>query len=529
MDNLVYSKKKGEREMQVLIVEDDRENRDGLATLIGRIAPQTQVLCAEDAQRALELLRDAPVRLMFLDIRLPGMSGLELLEIMRSRGMDTPVVILSAYDYFPYAQQAIRLGVVDYLVKPYPEQSIRRALEQACAGLSEEEPYMLSNLVRWMQDPPLYAPLIAQMLRLPEGAALPGRLYLLCDPSGEARRLTERLERSGAIRTLRGCMRMALPEECVFAMFEYEGQLLAAVPERQGARLSEAFWQETLRRLEDECGAALCCAESRPVGDLLRQVQEAYASCRSLMEYAFYLDGRGFLSEAGLSCDPGRRPEKALLDELGGAILRGDVQAVAQRVEALRQNVAAPPYMRPQRLRYALHLKLHMLLGSPQLGLSEEKQAQMDERIQRLTQSGGQLRGFFEELTRLCRELAEQVSGVQSNHGAAVIQSCLEYIEKNYGDPELTQEAMARTFFFSSGYFGCMFKSCTGESFVPYLNSLRIEKAKQMLETTNLRVYEIASRTGFADVRYFIRVFNKHVKMSPNRYRVLSAAKGSDR
>lgn len=49
MDNLVYSKKKGEREMQVLIVEDDRENRDGLATLIGRIAPQTQVLCAEDA------------------------------------------------------------------------------------------------------------------------------------------------------------------------------------------------------------------------------------------------------------------------------------------------------------------------------------------------------------------------------------------------------------------------------------------------------------------------------------------------
>lgn len=515
--------------MQVLIVEDDRENRDGLATLIGRIAPRTQVLCAEDAQRALELLCDAPVQLMLLDVRLPGMSGLELLETIRGRGMDTPVIILSAYDYFPYAQKAIRLGVVDYLVKPYSEQAIRRALEQASAELFEEEPYMLSNLVRWMQDPPLYAPLIAQMLRLPEGAALPGRLYLLCASSGEPRRLTERLERSGAIRTLRGCIRMALPEEDVFAMFEYEGQILAVVPERRGACLSEAFWQDALRRIEDECGAALCCAESRLMGDLLRQGQEAYASCRSLIEYAFYLDGRGFLWENGLTCDLGRRPEKALLDELGDAILRGDGRSAVQCVEALRQNAAAPPYMRPQRLRYALHLKLHMLLSSPQLGLSEEKQAQMDERIQRLTQSGNQLRSFFEELTRLCQELTEQVSGVQSNHSAAVIQNCLEYIEKNYGDPELTQEAMARTLFFSPGYFGCMFKACTGESFVPYLNSLRIEKAKRLLETTNLRVYEIASRTGFADVRYFIRVFNKHVRMSPNRYRVLSAAKGSDR
>lgn len=367
------------------------------------------------------------------------------------------------------------------------------------------------------------------MLRAPEGAALRGRLYLLRAASVGRQRLADQLERSGAIRTLRGCIRLELPEEAVFAMFEYEGQILAAVPETRGARLGEKFWQETLCRIEEECGTALCCAESRPVGDLLRQVQDAYASCRSLIEYAFYLNGRGFLSEEGLLYDFGRRPEKAFLDELGGCILRGDWEGAARWIEALRQNAAAPPYMRPQRLHYALHLKLHMLLSSPQLGLSEEEQLQMDERIQQMTRAGDQLQGFFEQLTQLCRELTQRVSGVQSNHSAAVIQSCLAYIERNFGDPELTQEAMARTFFFSSGYFGSMFKACTGESFVPYLNNLRVERAKQLLETTNLRVYEIATRTGFADVRYFIRVFNKRVKMSPNRYRVLSAAKGSDR
>lgn len=102
--------------MRVIIVEDEWESREGLIAVLRMIDPALQIAGASNAEDGLSLLDEQAPDLVFLDIRMPGMNGLDMLEQIRRRFGDVCVVILSAYDHFPYAQRAIRLGVFDYIV-----------------------------------------------------------------------------------------------------------------------------------------------------------------------------------------------------------------------------------------------------------------------------------------------------------------------------------------------------------------------------------------------------------------------------
>ena len=105
-----------------------------------------------------------------------------------------------------------------------------------------------------------------------------------------------------------------------------------------------------------------------------------------------------------------------------------------------------------------------------------------------------------------------------SNNMRLVIRKACEFIQKQYTD-DLTQKEMAEYCNLSVSYFGVLFKQYTGHTFINYLNQIRIDKSRELLGHTDLKIYEISERVGYASLPYFNRVFKNLTGLTPNEYR----------
>lgn len=140
--------------MRVLIVEDDWDNLTGLAEIVRAFEPSSTVLTALNVADGLQLLACEPVDLLFLDIQMPILNGLGMLEELRTRYPDLCVVITSAYGTFPYAQRAIRLGVFDFILKPYARGILTYVASHRAGPAARRDTaqaaYQQSILSRWL-------------------------------------------------------------------------------------------------------------------------------------------------------------------------------------------------------------------------------------------------------------------------------------------------------------------------------------------------------------------------------------------
>lgn len=115
--------------MKLMIVEDEQRARRGLKNIILSISSEHEIVAeATNGKNALELIKTLKPDTVFTDIRMPFMDGLTLIREVRKLGMNTKFVIISAYEEFEYARQAITLGVSQYLVKPLIMEDIEEAL-----------------------------------------------------------------------------------------------------------------------------------------------------------------------------------------------------------------------------------------------------------------------------------------------------------------------------------------------------------------------------------------------------------------
>lgn len=135
--------------MRVVIVEDEIRIREGLEKLLLKEAERYQVVgLAEDGKEGLELILREKPDLVIADIRMPFMDGLEMLTAVRAAGLISKAIILSAYSEFAYAQQAIKLGVSEYLLKPIVVDELMQALLGIKAQLEEQKNGVMTNARR---------------------------------------------------------------------------------------------------------------------------------------------------------------------------------------------------------------------------------------------------------------------------------------------------------------------------------------------------------------------------------------------
>jgi two-component system response regulator YesN len=116
--------------MNILVVDDERSIREGFKRTLNNAYPYMNVMTAESCQEAIIVLLSERIHILLLDIMMPAMNGLELLAALRESHLATKVVIISAHSKFSYAQEALRLGVKDYVVKPVGKEPLIRIISK---------------------------------------------------------------------------------------------------------------------------------------------------------------------------------------------------------------------------------------------------------------------------------------------------------------------------------------------------------------------------------------------------------------
>ncbi|MFC5402242.1 response regulator [Cohnella soli] len=143
--------------MNILVVDDESVIRSGIERTIRHHFPEHAVYQAANPENAVVLLRNESIDLVFTDVLMPGMTGLELMEISRQSHAHVKWVVISAYSEFAYAQEAVRLGAKDYLLKPIGKESLIEMIRKLGEEIAQEsvrskETHLLKNNLRLLRE-----------------------------------------------------------------------------------------------------------------------------------------------------------------------------------------------------------------------------------------------------------------------------------------------------------------------------------------------------------------------------------------
>ncbi|CAG5086297.1 Two component transcriptional regulator, AraC familyYesN5 [Thermobacillus xylanilyticus] len=512
----------GRNDMRTLLIVDDERNiRLGLKAMIDReCADRYETLTAESGREALDIIRSRKTDILITDIRMPEMDGFALIREAAEAGHRPAVIILSGYDDFAYAREAIQYGVKEYLLKPIVREELYRALDRVEEALrrAEQTEELRQQAERYRTDmaASVFAYLLvgdsadeAVVMQRAEAAGLTelltpdyavGVLKTAGDPLGRAKAedwLKQRAaEGMRAIWTVDrdGLLVFASPDPGLAEMLAGELARICEPPVYVG--LSER--EDSAARLPERYRQAKRALKRSLVMPPVRSaVLTASPACGAFAADVPMDEVRKLANMLGTGRDQEMAALAGRLFELPESP-DGGVAYIEALSRALNEQVFDQVF-RTFGEESVEVLKLHRRVGS------------LDHYA-----SLADYRRDVEELLLLLSDYIRSLRSAHAEHKE--MRAAVAYIRENYWK-DLNMAMAANHVSLNYAYFGQLFKEYTGESFVSYLRRVRIEKAKELLVHTDAKVYEIAERVGFDNVKHFNRVFKEHEGITALEYR----------
>ena len=483
-----------------------------------------------NGKQALELIRECRPDLVFTDIRMPGMDGIELIRIVREEKIPTEFVIISGYNEFDYAQSAIKYGVVDYLLKPLNETDISSLLTRMSQQIRQE--ISVKNDLAEIRAKRLEEILDAVLkdeksvtleefnqrsgTHFAEGTFLVALLRWDRDsgPGEESRKqnvLDTWIQSCSALFHDYSVLPPSDADEETLLILNY-------LPDR------EKEVQKALDQLADMGRSCLPCLSVTggigvpgSFGRLKSSYESALNALRTRVIFGTGKMIRAAEHEHRMSWVrrpiPIREEKKLLLSlELGD-----EAQTVNQAVSVFR---SAADRIESNLLSYHLvgcELLSLFVAASKRKGIqdipkSEQEYSRMLDQCARVS-----------EMEAVISEAARDFSGLfQSlvSNEDKIISTIKQYVSAHYRE-EISLDDLARLVFLSPNYVSELFKKQSGENFSEYLMDYRIKIAMDLLRDIQYRVVDVSEMVGYQDAKYFSRLFKKRVGMNPNTYRKL--------
>ena len=528
---------------KVFLVDDEIVIREGIRNnFLWEDSGFTLVGEAPDGEIALSMLQDIKPDILLTDIRMPFMDGLELCRRVTSSMPWLHVIILSGFDEFAYAKEAMSLGVHDYLLKPVNAHDLLEALQKTAGAIEERRKQqadlnalreqfathgqylkekllqdLLGGLVSREEIPAFQERARALQLNL----RAPCYMALLVSPQYTERRHLESLAVQMQLR------RLASGNGGATHFCECGGSPLLLVMGDTDADLEERGYgvaQAVQRELGDTVGLRTQVSLGRAVRQLW-ELPDSFATARRVQSTANRLepaerDSRSILgvddmpAEAGLSL--------AELDVLPIAqqlqfVAAEDIGIVLDRYIASLGDNALRSMMMLNYLYVKILLDASQIIknsgGNPDEVLPPE--FQHEERVKQ-AMSEEDVRPLLERVLRCAVTYRDQRS---SSRYGQVIRSAQAFLNEHYQNPGISLHDVANHVALSNNHFCTVFSQETGITFTECLTGLRLSKAKELLQGTRLRTSEIANQIGYNDPHYFSYLFKKHTGVSPREYR----------
>ena len=532
--------------LKVFLVEDERVIREGFRDRI----PWEQygfrlVGEANDGGMALPLIRKLKPDVMITDIKMPFMDGLSLSEIVKEEFPKIKIIIISGYDDFEYARQAIKAGVDQYLLKPVTRMTLRNVLLELKEKIEQDmeqkdyqtryrdevrefEQFSLRRFFEKLLDGTLsvkeiYEEAAARSLQL----TAPCYNLLLFS-------IYEKGERpaSGAGEQL------IRRQEEVFHFFLRHPQyiLFRLNIDSYGVLIKSEPWQmeelveNSLAHFKKVCGQE----ESRlewyvAVGSAVERLSllpQCYRGVNHYFAYRFILPGLHILSGATL---PDHLPEQEE-SSIGSVdflqmdpeiirdfLARGGEKEIHDFVEAYLENIRNALKSRMFRSYVILNIRFAVVAFLESISAEQAEYLEEIENAVRLIRNEDtEVFEYFVDMLGTAMGIRDRINSYQ---GGKMLKKALEYIDANYDRDALSLNLVAEQTGMSANYLSAIFSQSMQKTFVEYVTEKRIEKAKKLLKQTDKTSGEIAKEVGYKDSHYFSFVFKKLQGCSPREYR----------
>ncbi|WP_438448438.1 response regulator transcription factor [Gorillibacterium sp. sgz5001074] len=510
---------------KVLLVDDEVFVRKGLQKLIRwEQFKCTLVGEAKNGGEALEMIHRLEPDLVITDIMMPVLDGLELIRSVKEESrVDPEFIIISGYNDFKYAQQAIRYGVKDYILKPIDVKELGATLERLAQTIAKKRlsaltktDYSISSILDLMlheemgeKDAERYAEVLGM-----EGES--GFLYVWAQfqtmpgqPPVRLKELQEWMsgwEGAGA----------AIP-----ILEHAPGQfgILWSIRElnRWGNGIPQAL--EAVRslissRLNQEL---LFCAGD--MVDSLASVKRSYAGANEALKHRFAEEDKrviliGQVKDKALHIYD---MDSNLSDRLMVHLEENNKEACRSMIDKMFQSFRNQRYT-PAAVVLSLTRFMTRVMGViKQMHGSDDGQRRMLEEMETEVQTWSVQR-LREHFTVMVLEAAGYVAQLRKEQSKGDIEKIKKHIDSHYSE-NINLKSIAAHFYMNPAYLGQLFRKTYGIYFNEYLLQVRVEEAKKLLRQTDLRMYEIAERVGIPVANYFVTQFEKIEQCSPLEYR----------
>jgi len=536
--------------IRLLLADDEPTIRKGIRTSIDWAGYGMEVVGeAANGNDALALALETRPHVVLTDIRMPVMDGLELARRLKSELPDTRVVILSGYEDFAYAKEAVRIGAEEYLLKPVGADELvgllsrlrdeikrndaaNRSRQSREHAFNENRPKIRSDFLRRLlreNDPD---PATVYGKAEPLHLDLSGRQYaVLAIDIDDFALMTDRLP--AAERELLRYAVLNVAEEIVaarasgFVGYSEFDHLIGFVC---GDDLSRGKIESLCKEIQEGVRRFLKLSVSIGIGRTREQFRDlggAYAEAFSALKEKMYAGRESLIRYREPASSRENRTvlypsdeEKAIANCLKSLDADGWKRAVDLVFERFRATQADAENIRS----ICGRLVLVSASGVEEMGIDTAQAIGADFNPYREMERVDTLAGLKEWMSGLLRRLTLLVEENKNAKFKGMIKSAIRYMEEHY-DEDLSQADVAAVVFVTPNYLSRVFKEETGVNFIEWLHRYRIDKAKQLLSEPGAKTSAVAEKVGFSDYKYFSHIFKRYVGCAPKEYRETLASR----
>lgn len=500
---------------RILITDDEKTERDCIRFLIQQTQLSLEIQDAEDGLSALHILKDWPADILFTDVQMPVMDGLELIHTALSLLPNLKPVIFSGYADFEYARTAIKLGVENYILKPVVPDELFKTLTSLIQQLDQEQnqkerlsirqsfllQHGLQQAISGTLDTFQADPYILEQIPA-------FQFMILLDFPGSF------LENnySSFYDTLRKDLFPGME-----SLNPAPGQALLFL--RQSSDDLALLTRKLYRFIQNHFKTACYLAASFPLQQY-SSLKEAFSALEQQMEQRFWVpDEPIFLP----SHDPEPMPQPEQVDDnqqlglIRQALSSVNPDKLQQSLDLLFAKYRLPANQSQIYVKFFFSSLLTTLYPYlPSQTPDGTPTPTLDELISSLYLQRN-IENIIAQIQSCCDRIKETFAVTQTGVRKEVLM-IEHYIAQNYGK-DLSIEHLASVVYLTPDYLSRLFKKATGKSLSQYIRQFRMEKARELLLGSEKKVIQIGSEVGYPNYSYFCQSFREYFGNSPEKYR----------
>lgn len=517
---------------KVLLADDEVLDLEGMKRFIPWESLGMSVVgSVNNGFAACEVLEKQKIDILVSDIRMPNMTGLELAQKAIETQEHIQIIFVSGYQDFGYVKQAIALNACSYVLKPMDDNELIDALNKVRRELDRQRQRQETEMAYKKMIPMVKHQYLLQLLENPYESvpidvlnkeyrlneiAWPAYVAILelDDISWQSHHMDEAEERE-LIERFNSRLHSLLTEQELNHACKISNHRTAVLLNNEKGYQAASL---LLEKLQLEFPFTVTVGAGNPVSRL-EELHPSYRQAVAALDYKMFRGKGKWIMYSDVPSEDRKDAENLdiRLDSLLTAMTRYDLVTIHDEIEAMLilassmrskftiRNFAMYIIMKLDEYLHTMHEDLFKILGMEFRNLDVLLQFETIDDI-------------FSWLRRKVFEISEQLHNRKNSKNGRLIQEMIDDVKERLHE-SITLRDVANRFSFSPNYLGVLFKEETGQNFSDYVIALRMEKAKELLSTTKLKIYEIAAQTGYQYLPYFSRQFKETYGMTPLEYR----------